>query len=215
MFSFLYHGKYQQWINFSFIFVGKCTHYVIALKEWVSYFRVESSDTLGSSDIFGSADQPANLPRLRFSMWFEKRGWFCLGFDPSRLQFKLCVKWEGELSLFNNEFVLFCINDQAQVSLNLSNSCFERVSEIFWRGTRFLCQLCAPESNRLFDGNGGCIYPLAFFYKPLRRLHYCRRGNSSFQHADKSIRAILTRVSTLNYHTLVVQLRCFCLCLVD
>jgi len=36
------------------------THYVIALKECLSYFRVESSGTLGSSDIFKSADRPAN-----------------------------------------------------------------------------------------------------------------------------------------------------------
>ena len=44
--------------------------------------------------------------------------------------YKLHVEWEGELSLFNNEFVLFRINNQAQLSVHLSNSCFERVSEI-------------------------------------------------------------------------------------
>ena len=64
------------------------THYVIAVKEWVSYFRVESSGTLGSSDIFGSADQPANEAtnfRVVRSLHFE---------------------WEGESSLFTNAFVL-------------------------------------------------------------------------------------------------------------
>ena len=30
----------------------------------MSYFRVESSGTLGSSDIFGSADQPANEAKI-------------------------------------------------------------------------------------------------------------------------------------------------------
>ena len=67
------------------------------MKECVSYFRVESSGTLGSI----------------------LRG------------YKLRVEWEGELSLFDNEFVMFCINNQAQVSVHLSNGCFERVLEIF------------------------------------------------------------------------------------
>ena len=55
---------------------------------------------------------------------------------------KLRVEWEGELSLFNNEFVLFCINNQAQLSVHLLNSYFERVLVTFWRCTRFLYQLC-------------------------------------------------------------------------
>ena len=54
--------------------------------------------------------------------------------------------------LINNEFVLFDINNQAQVSVNLSNSCFQRALEIFWHGTRFYIN-SAPESNRLFGGN--------------------------------------------------------------
>jgi len=58
-------------------------------------------------------------------------------------RYKLCVEWEGELSLFSNEFVLFCINNQAQLSVHLLNSYFERDLEIFWRCTRFLYQLCA------------------------------------------------------------------------
>ena len=33
---------------------------------------------------------------------------------------------------------------------------------------------------------GGYVYPLVF-------LHYCRRGNSGFQHADKPIRAIFDK----------------------
>ena len=56
---------------------------------------------------------------------------------------KLRVVGEGELLLFNNEFVLFCITNQAQLTIHLSNSCFERVLEIFWPRTRFLYQLCA------------------------------------------------------------------------
>ena len=38
---------------------------------------------------------------------------------------------EGESSLVTSEFVLFCLNNQAQVSVHLSSSCFERVLEIF------------------------------------------------------------------------------------
>ena len=36
----------------------------------MSYFCIESSGTLGSSDIFGSADQPANEANP-FSMLFD------------------------------------------------------------------------------------------------------------------------------------------------
>ena len=43
--------------------------------------------------------------------------------------YKLGAEWEGELSLINNEFVLFCINNQAQLSVHILNNCFERV----WR----------------------------------------------------------------------------------
>ena len=113
------------------------------------------------------------LTRLRFSMWF----------DPSRLQ------WESEISFFNNEFVFFCINNQAQVL----STCQIVVSKGFWRffdAVRGFYINSTPESNSLFGNNGGCVYPLSFFHKPLRRLHYRRRGNSGFQHADKPIRAI-------------------------
>ena len=64
----------------------------------------------------------------------------------------------------------------------------------FWRFLTlyeaFISTLRLKLWNRLFGGNSGCVYPLAFFHKLLRILHYCRRGNSGFQHADKSIRAI-------------------------
>ena len=45
--------------------------------------------------------------------------------------YKLRVEWEGELSLFNNEFLLVCINNQAQLSVPIANNCFERVLEFF------------------------------------------------------------------------------------
>ena len=75
------------------------THYFIAVKEWVSYFRVESSGTLGFSDIFGSADQPANEA------------------TNFRVVRSLRVEWEGESSLFTNEFVLFCVNKLRNIFL--------------------------------------------------------------------------------------------------
>lgn len=92
--------------------------------------------------------------------------------------------------MFNNEFVLFCIDNQAQVSVHLAKSCSERVLEIFDAVRGFYIN-SAPEIMEPFGWwYSGCVYPLAFFHKPLRILHYCRRGNSGFQHADKSIRAI-------------------------
>ena len=81
------------------------------MKECVSYFCVESSGTLGSSDIFGSADQPAN----EATIFHVVRSTAC---GNERVH---------ELSLFKNEFVLLCINNQEEVSVQLSNSCFERV----------------------------------------------------------------------------------------
>ena len=61
------------------------------------------------------------------------------------------------------------------------STCQIVVSKEFWRffdAVHGFYINSAPESNRLFGGNGGCVYPLAFFHKPLRRLHYGRRGNS-------------------------------------
>ena len=116
------------------------------------------------------------LMRLRFSMWF----------DPSRLQ---TVEWEGEISLFNNEFVLFCINNQAQVSVHLSNSCFER----FFDAARGFYINSAPESNRLSGGNGGCVYPLVFFHKPLRRLHYCCHRGHRVERVSERVRVLFSR----------------------
>ena len=58
------------------------------------------------------------------------------------------------------------------------------VSKEFWRffdAVRGFYINSAPESNSLLGGNGGCV--------PLTFLHYCRRGNSVFQRADKSVRA--------------------------
>ena len=81
----------------------------------MSYFRVESLGTFGSSDIFGSADQPANEATIFHGVEAANCAW----------------NREGELSLFNNEFVLFCIDNQAQVSVHLAKSCSERVLEIF------------------------------------------------------------------------------------
>ena len=62
---------------------------------------------------------------------------------------KLCVVWEGKLSLFKNEFVLFCISSQTQLSVHRSNSCFERVLEIFYAVGGFYIN-SAHESNPLF-----------------------------------------------------------------
>ena len=53
------------------------------------------------------------------------------------------------VSLFNNEFVLFCINNQAQFSVHLSNSCFERVLETFFDAGRGF-YINSPESSHLF-----------------------------------------------------------------
>ena len=115
----------------------------------MSNFRVQSSGTLGSSDIFGSADQLAN----EATIFHVVRG--------------------GELSLFNNELnVLFCFN-QAQVL----STCQIVVSKECWRFFDALGGFyinSTPELYRLFGNNGGCGYPLAFSHKLLRRLHYCR-----------------------------------------
>ena len=57
------------------------------------------------------------------------------------------------------------------------STCQIVVSKEFWRffdAVRGFDINSAPESNRLFSGNGGCVYPLAFLHKLLRRLHYCR-----------------------------------------
>ena len=60
----------------------------------------------------------------------------CQGYDfPCGLILrghKLRVVWEGDLSLFKNEFVLFCISNQAQLSVHRSDSCFERVLIFFY-----------------------------------------------------------------------------------
>ena len=100
--------------------VETSTHYVIVLKEWlkeyVSYFRVESSVHPAAQT---SSDPPISLLTVLTHIPCSSilRG------------YKLRVEWEGELSLFNNEFVLFCINDQAQLSAHISNNCFEKE---FW-----------------------------------------------------------------------------------
>ena len=77
------------------------------------------------------------------------------------------------------------------------STCQIVVSKEFWRffdAVRGFDINSAPESNRLFGGNGGCVYPLAFLHKLLRRLHYCR----GFQHAAKSIRAIFDSSTKAN-----------------
>ena len=44
--------------------------------------------------------------------------------------YKLHVECEGELLLFNNEFVIFCINNQAQLSVHLSNDIYVSSDEL-------------------------------------------------------------------------------------
>ena len=120
--------------------VETSAHYVIVLKEWlkecVSYFRVESSVHPAAQTL---SDPPISLLTMLTHIPCSSilRG------------YKLRVEWEGELSLFNNEFVLFCINDQAQLSAHISNNCFERVLEFFDAVQGFYIN-SAPESNRLF-----------------------------------------------------------------
>ena len=63
--------------------------------------------------------------------------------------YKLRVEGEGELSLFNNEFALFCIDNQAQLSVHISNHCFKRVLEFFDAVQGFYIN-SAPGSNCLF-----------------------------------------------------------------
>ena len=59
--------------------------------------------------------------------------------------------------------------------------------------------------------SGGCVYPLAF-------LHYCHRGNSAFQHADKSVRAIFDwseHIKLTHVSCAIALLLFVCLCLLD
>jgi len=66
--------------------------------------------------------------------------------------YKLRVEWEGELSLFNNEFVLFCVNNQH----NFLSIYQIVVLKEFWRffdAVRGFYINSAPESNSLFGGN--------------------------------------------------------------
>ena len=149
------------------------THYVIALKEWVKecvfYFCFESLGTIGSSDIFRSADEPAN----------EGTSFHVVRSFAATIRRWVIVVW----------ICTFFVNNQTLVL----STCQIVVSKEFWRffdALRGFHINSTPESNRLFGNNGGCVYPLAFFHKPLRPLHYRRRGNSGFKHADKSIRAI-------------------------
>ena len=65
------------------------------------------------------------------------------------------------------------------------------------------------EWNRLFGGNCGCVYPLAF-------LHYIFAEETvAFIMLVNLSGPVLTRVSTLYQHMLVMQLHCFCLSLLD
>ena len=74
------------------------------------------------------------------------------------------------ISLINNEFVLFCINKQAQVL----STCQIVVSKEFWRffeAVRGFYINSTPESNRLFGNNGGCVKPLTFFRQKILMTH--------------------------------------------
>ena len=145
----------------------------------MSYFRVESLGTFGSSDIFGSADQPANEATIFHGVRsFELRLQTACGIEKVRYRC-LTMNLYSFVSITRPKFL----------------STWQKVvPREFWRFLTlceaFISTLRLKLWNRLFGGNSGCVYPLAFFHKALRILHYCRRGNSGFQHADKSIRAI-------------------------
>ena len=142
--------------------VETSTHYVIALKEWVkewvSYFRVVSSGTLGSSDILGSADQPANEAMI---------------FHVAQSLTATNCRWNEKVS-----YRCLTMNLYSFVSITRHTflSTYQIVvSKEFWRlfdAVRGFYINSAPESNSLLGGNGGCV--------PLTFLHYCRRGNSVF-----------------------------------
>ena len=108
----------------------------------MSYFRVESSGTLGSSDIFGSADEATIFHVVRSfaatnCVWNEKVSYRCL--TMNLYSFK---------SITRHKFL---------------STCQIVVSKEFWRlfdVVRGFYINSAPESNRLFGGNGGWLYPL-------------------------------------------------------
>ena len=70
------------------------------------------------------------------------------------------------------------------------------VSKEFWRffdAARGFNINSAPESNRLSGGNGGCVYPLVFFHKPLRRLHYCCHRGHRVERVSERVRVLFSR----------------------
>ena len=113
------------------------------------------------------------------------RLWFRMSFDSSRLQTN-CL-W---IEKVRNRCLTMNLYSFVSITRHKFLSTYPIVvSKEFWRffdAVRGFYINSAPESNRLFRGNGGCVYPLA----ALAVLYYCRRGNSGFQHADKSLRAI-------------------------
>ena len=53
--------------------------------------------------------------------------------------------------MFNNEFVLFYINNQAQLSVHRSNSCFERVGDFLTLSEVFTSTQCLNQTGCLFS----------------------------------------------------------------
>ena len=114
----------------------------------MSYFYVESSATLDSLDIFGSNDHFANKAMIfhvvrSFTatncMWKEKVSYRC-----------------STMNLYS--FVLITRHKFLSTYQII-------VSNKFWRffdAIQGFYINYVPQSNRLFGGNGGCFYQLAF-----------------------------------------------------
>ena len=96
-----------------------------------------------------------------------------------------------ELSLFNNEFVLFCINNQAQVSVYLSKSCFERVFEIFLMLYKVF--ISTLRLNRTV-----CLVVMAYVFIRWHSYITVAEETVAFNMLINLSGPFLTRVSTLN-----------------
>ena len=105
--------------------------------------------------------------------------------------YKLHVEWEGELSLFNNEFVLFWINNQVQLSVHLSNNCLERVLEIFF--TLYEAFISTLHLNRTV-----CLVVMADVFIRWHSYIIVPEETVTFNMLINLSGPFLTRVSTLN-----------------